>query len=110
MTVPGSERARIDIQKLHDYCLNPAHPRGRHKARVFMASLGLTQADAGVLREYLAFAVRTHEAQLGESDEFGDRYVVDFECVHEERGAVVRSGWIILHSEDFPRLTTCFVL
>jgi hypothetical protein len=24
----------IDIRKLEDYCLDPSHPRGRHKARV----------------------------------------------------------------------------
>jgi hypothetical protein len=107
--LPGSERAFIDIQKLRDYCLNPAHPRGRHKARVFLASLGLGQADAGVLCDYLASAARTQEAQALESDEFGDRCVVDFECLHAERRASIRSGWIVLRSEDFPRLTTCFV-
>jgi hypothetical protein len=72
--------------------------------------LGLNQADSGVLREYLARAAQTHEAQAAESDEFGDRYIGDFDCVHKGRGAVVRSGWIVLRSEDFPRLTTCFVL
>ena len=56
MTLPGSERALIDIGKLHGYCLNLAHPRGRHKARVFVASLGLSQAEAAILREYLAIA------------------------------------------------------
>jgi hypothetical protein len=60
--------------------------------------LGLSQVEAGVLREHLAIAARTHEAQPGESEEFGDRYIVDFDCVHEGRGAVIRSEWVILHS------------
>ncbi len=42
MKLPNSDRAVVDIAKLRDYCLNPAHPRGRHKARVFAAALGLT--------------------------------------------------------------------
>ena len=27
---------------------------------------------------------------------------MDFDCVHEGRTAVICSGWIILHPEDFP--------
>ncbi len=42
MKLPNGERAVVDIIKLQDYCLNPAHPRGQHKARVFAAALGLT--------------------------------------------------------------------
>jgi len=34
MKLPGGERANVDVAKLRDYCLNPTHPRGRHKARV----------------------------------------------------------------------------
>lgn len=110
MKLPGGERAYINLEKLHGYCLNPSHPRGRHKARVFLASLGLSQADAPALREYLARAARTCSAEPAESDEYGDRYILDFECAHGRRHALVRSGWIVLRSEDFPRLTTCFVL
>ena len=53
MKLPGAERAIVDIAKLRDYCLDPHHPRGRHKARVFASALGLTQADAEILREAL---------------------------------------------------------
>ena len=53
MKLPGVERAVADIAKLRDYCLNPSHPRGRHKARMFAAVLGLEQADAEFLREEL---------------------------------------------------------
>jgi uncharacterized protein DUF6883 len=42
MKLPGSENAVADIAKLRDYCLNPSHPRGRHKARNFAALAGLT--------------------------------------------------------------------
>ncbi len=51
MRLPRGERATVDFVKLRDYCLNPLHPRGRHKARGFASVLGLKRADAGFLRE-----------------------------------------------------------
>jgi hypothetical protein len=44
--LPNPDDAVVDIRKLRDYCLNPAHPRGRNKARVFASVLGLTASDA----------------------------------------------------------------
>ena len=38
MKMPGSEAAIVDLAKLTGYCLNPEHPRGKHKARVFAAA------------------------------------------------------------------------
>jgi hypothetical protein len=35
--LPHADPAIVDIRKLEDYCLNDAHPRGRHKGRVFRA-------------------------------------------------------------------------
>ena len=35
----------VDLLKLTGYCLNPEHPRGKHKARVF-ATLGFTAENA----------------------------------------------------------------
>src|ERR1700756_4648521 len=48
--LPNGDRAIVDIRKLADYCLNPSHPRGRHKARVFRQAAGLQQGDAAWLR------------------------------------------------------------
>ena len=96
MLLPGGDRAIVDSRKLRDYCLNPDNPRGSGKARVFAAALGLT-------------AARTEEAELGELDMYGQRYTVDFKLETETWKAVVRSGWIILHNETAPRLTTCYV-
>ena len=110
MKLPNPERAVVDIHKLRNYCLSPEHRRGCHKARVFAASLGLTIADAGYLREALLAAVRENEAVPTEQDEYGKRYVVDFKASGLAGQAVVRSSWIIRQGEDFPRLTSCFVL
>ena len=53
MKMPGGDAAIVDRRKLTGYCLNPEHPRGKHKARVFAATLGLPTTDAHVLREHL---------------------------------------------------------
>ena len=110
MKLPGGDRAIVDIAKLRDYCLNPAHPRGRHKARVFASTLGLTAADAGFLRENLLRAAREGSATPGDSDEHGERYGVDFRLDRGGRQATVRSAWIISRRGLIPRLTSCFVL
>ena len=110
MKLPGGDNAIVDIVKLRDYCLDPQRPRGRHKARVFAATLGLAQTDAEFLREALRRAAREGDALVGESDEYGDRFTVDFELNRRNRRAVVRSAWIVLRGETAPRLTSCFVL
>ncbi len=108
--LPNGERAVVEIAKLREYCLNPDHPRGRHKARVFAAVLGLTTSYAEELRDALLEAGRTGEATAGDQDEYGQRYVVDFTMNGPAGKARVRSSWIIRTGEDFPRLTSCYVL
>jgi len=60
--LPNSERAILDVSKLEDYCLDPAHPRGRHKARVFRESINVTRTDAFWLREALLSGLQTNDA------------------------------------------------
>ena len=110
MKLPNAERAAVEMAKLIDYCLKFGHPRGRHKARVFAASLGVTMAQADQLRVALLEAARTEEAIPGEQDEYGRRFVVDFTMRGPAGVARVRSSWIVRTDEDFPRLTSCYVL
>jgi hypothetical protein len=110
MKLPGCEAAVVEIAKLRDYCLDPRHPRGRHKARVFLSALGLGQRDANYLRTALLDAAREGDAVAGESDDYGDRYTIDFKVIRGSREATVRSAWILPHDEPAPRLTSCFVL
>ena len=110
MKIPHSERAEIDIRKLRDYCLNPEHDEGKHKARLFSAAFGMNAQHANELREILLQAVRTEDAILGRRDGYGQRYVIDFMMEWRSKRAMVRSGWIIEHDSDTPRLTTCYPL
>jgi hypothetical protein len=108
--LPNSGDAVVDVRKLRDYCLSPRHPRGRHKARVFVSALGLTANDAEELRAALLSAALSEEAVPAENDEYGERYMLDFEMETEAGIATVRSGWTVRRKEDFPRLTSCWVL
>jgi len=110
MRVPNADNAVVDIRKLRDYCLNPHHEIGKHKARVFAVALNLTYQDAEVLRAALLEAVKTIEAEIGKFDEYGQRYTVDFEIERQGKIAVVRSGWIIDAHSEMPRLVTCLIL
>ena len=110
MRVPNAENAVADIRKLTEYVLNPHHKDGKHKARMFKASLNLTAKDAEPLRLALLEVVRTNEAVSGKTDDYGQRYTVDFYYEWNERSAIVRSGWIIEFESETPCLTTCFPL
>ena len=108
MKIPGGEAAIVDRQKLTGYCLNPEHPRGKHKARVF-ATLGFTAENADELRSALLKAAATADAQPAAADQFGERYVVEFEIRGPRGMGIVRSTWIVRRGETSPRLTSCFV-
>ena len=110
MKLPNAERATVDIEKLRNYCLNPEHRRGCHKARVFAASLGFTLDHAEDLRKALQAAALNHDALPLEQDEYGRRFVIDFMVTGPSGRAMVRSSWIIRRGEDFARLTSCYVL
>ena len=99
----------VDLSKLRDYCLNPHHEDGKHKARVFASALGLSRTEADWLRERLLEAARLGEATIFAETKFGTLYVLDFFVTTASGSAIIRSGWIVRFSEDFPRLTTCYV-
>ena len=110
MRLPYAELAVVDVAKLRDYGLDMAHPRGKHKAKVFKSRLGLTADDAEFLRAVLLEAANSDGARAGVSDAFGQRYVLDLEVTTELGTATVRSAWMVCTGEAFPRLVTCYVL
>jgi len=113
MKLPNAERAVIDIQKLRDYCLNPDHPEGKHKARVFLEKLEFTANDAERLRELIIEAILSLEATEKEPSTYGRRFVLEFLVTRQEKlvvmSAPVRTAWIVRNDEDFPRLTSCYI-
>jgi hypothetical protein len=109
MRLPNPQRAVVDIAKLTEYCLNPKHEDGKHKAKVFAAAVGLRRNDAEWLRNRL-LEIAHEEAVLSGESRFGRLYLIDFPLETPKGASLVRSGWIVRTGEDFPRLTTCFVL
>lgn len=51
--LPRASEAQVREAKLRDYALDPEHPDGRHKARVFRAALGLAREDWEDLRQQI---------------------------------------------------------
>jgi hypothetical protein len=109
MKLPGGDAAIVDPAKLTGYCLNPEHPRGKHKARVFATALGFTAENADDLRAALLTAAATADAQSAGSDQFGDRYMIEFEIRGPRGSGVIKNTWIVRRGETSPRLTSCFV-
>jgi hypothetical protein len=110
MKLPNADRALVDMAKLRGYCLNVNHRRGQHKARVLAAALGLTAEDAEFLQDTLLNATQSYDAVPTEEIEYGQLYVLDFPISRPVGRAIVRSSWIVRKDEDFPRLTSCYVL
>jgi hypothetical protein len=108
--LPNAGNTVVDIAKLRNYCLSRDHPRGKHKAKVFFARLGLSATDAEFLQDALLRAALFQEAEFGEKDDFGQRYVLDIEMTTSAGTATVRSAWIVRVNEDFARFVTCYVM
>ncbi|HWK45953.1 MAG TPA: hypothetical protein VNT30_14620 [Stellaceae bacterium] len=102
----------MEIAKLRDYCLSDAHPRGRHKSRLFRSRLGLTADEAELLRQTLLDAARDRqkELQATDNDEYGQRYVLDFPMTTAIGSATIRSAWIVPAGQGVLRLISCYVL
>jgi hypothetical protein len=108
--LPNGDRAILDLRKLADYCLNPGHPRGRHKARVFRDSLDMGRADASDLRARLLYAAANEAATPLPGDAWGDRWQIDVTVSRQGRRAVLRTVWIVRSGDEIPRFVTCWVL
>jgi hypothetical protein len=107
--LPNGERAILDIRKIENYCLDPRHPRGRHKARVFREALGINRTDARWLREVLLEGAQSCEAIELETDTYGSRWRIDVPITRHGTSTMVRTLWIVKTGEDTPRFVTCWV-
>ncbi|GGX64947.1 DUF6883 domain-containing protein [Saccharospirillum salsuginis] len=105
----GANNAIIDPRKLTEYALNPDHPRGKDKARVFEAALGFNQTNATDLLEQLREGVMNNTPIAGKVDQYGSRFTVDIPVVGPNGEAIVRTGWIYKPDSSVPEMTTLFV-
>ena len=110
MILPNSSNAYIDDRKLIDYCLSENHPIGKHKARVFISALGFTLENFQGLKESILIEIQNNEAIITNINQYGTFYVVDISVENPPKKALVRTSWIVKNHEDFPRLTSCYVI
>lgn len=100
----------IDIRKLKDYCLNPDHPLGKHKARLFYSKLGLKRKNAEVLKNMISERIREAEIKFEFEDKYGKRYSAEIRLYINNKAAYVKTIWIIKKGEEIPSLVTCYII
>ncbi|MBJ7900235.1 MAG: hypothetical protein GC158_10015 [Cyanobacteria bacterium RI_101] len=109
MKLPNGEFAIIPMEKLTDYCLNPNHSSGKHKARVFASALGITAENADDLRELIIQVAIEGEVIQQDSTEFGRLYKVDWEIPDPQNVIILRTLWEITDNQPNPRLVSAFI-
>lgn len=110
MQLPNAEKAFVDDQKLIDYCLSDSHPIGKHKAKVFKSALNYGLENFTELKNAILAGVNTERATLTHSNQYGNYYVLDLWIMNHPKQARVRTSWIVKRDEDFPRLTSCYII
>ncbi|WP_448560909.1 DUF6883 domain-containing protein [Trichothermofontia sp.] len=108
MKLPNGEFAIIPMEKLTDYCLNPNHSSGKHKARVFASVLGITVENADDLQELIVKAAFEGEVIQQNSTEFGQLYKVDW-AISDRESIILRTLWEITPAQPNPRLVSAFI-
>ena len=106
--LPNGARALIPMEKLTDYCLNPGHARGKDKARVFAAVLGITRDKANELADLVQQAARDGDITQETSTVWGQYYRVDW-AIPLRVDVVLRTIWEIAPGEAIPRLVSVFL-
>ena len=78
---------------------------------MFESALGITLANKEILSQaLLAQAASSNEFTALGDNGFGETFVLRFPLATDQGAATVLSAWIVRHNEDFPRLTTCFIV
>ncbi|MEH0885392.1 DUF6883 domain-containing protein [Enterobacter sp. UNJFSC 003] len=109
-TLLNAEHAVVDHRKLSSYSLDPAHPVGGLKARVFQSALGYNPTNSDVLASRVQKGILTAPAKVLEANRYGQLMAVDMPILGANgETVIVRSGWIYEPDTVVPRMTTIFV-
>lgn len=102
------ERAIIEPEKLKDYVLSNTHPIGRFKATLFQ-QMGYAETNWEQFAEDIRAQHLALEAELGEKTKYGQKYIITRNFKGPSGKAMkLKSIWIILTGEDFPRFITIY--
>jgi hypothetical protein len=108
--LPRADEAVVAEDKLRDYALNMEHDVGRHKARVFAATLGIHADDWEWLREQILDGIQTTPVSDIRPCYNGLRctVVLRVQGRNDDERPVV-TGWRIPDDGGPPHLTTAYV-
>jgi hypothetical protein len=110
MKLPNREKAVVPEAKITLYLLNPAHVKGRGKAKFFMI-FGFSVAQWKQLADALLDHAQTHEVVKTEQTQFGTRYVIEGVLATPiKRKPQVRVVWFISTDGTQPHLVTAYPL
>ena len=109
--LPQHEKAIVPIEKLRDYALDPNHPQGKYKARVFKAALGMERDHADVLAKILKSNLFRSPAVRGLMKSYGEHWTTYHEVVGlSGQTIVVTAAWIYrVEQVDVPVLISCYI-
>lgn len=122
--LPAADQASFDMGKLVNYALSPDNPRGRDKARVFAAALGVGPEHAEMIHRqildqlpHLAAVRPDPSGGAVRTDRYGERFNVVVPVTGPTGRTVdVMTAWIYDRASDrrgaqsgMPRLATLFV-
>ena|SRR5271155_816287 len=109
--LPHFEKAVILIEKLDGYALNPEHPEGKHKARVFKSVLEIERRHASTLAEMIVAGLSKAPAERGRSTEHGDLWTTWQEVTGlNGQSAIITVAW--MYKKEAPRtpvLVSCYI-
>ena len=96
---------------MSDYVLNSEHPKGRDKARVFKAVLGIERRNAAAFAAVIRASLPRAVAIQRESDQHGQRWTTYHEVIAINGvPAVVTVAWAFTAEESaVPKLVSCYI-
>ena len=108
MHVPNREFAEVDLRKVTEYLLDPAHPVGAGKAAFFLAHGFRIDRPQELVFELLAVVKGFEVVSISET-RHGRKFVVDGAIrAPDGRSPSVRTVWAIDVGRLNPRLITAF--
>ena len=106
----NAKHAVIDPKKMVSYALNPNHPHGGNKARVFESALGYNPSNVDTLATRVHQGVLNSPAVIKDATQHGQLLGVNMPILGVNgETVIVRTGWIYEPEAVVPRMTTIFV-
>ena len=109
--LPNFQQAVISQEKLEGYVLNPEHPEGKHKARVFREALNIERRHAPILAELIRNSLSRAPAEWRDTNDYGKSWTSWHEIVGlNGQSLIVTVAWMFkVDAEQIPVLITCYI-